>query len=207
MEPATTLTHIHGRARLIHRALAVLLSLPLLTLQLPAKKNPQKQPEPDQDQIQVMAHVPMTDGPVTRFFATAHYSQYYLYVEHGPAHAVTLIDITDPSKPRVLADLGSAMAQGSGAFLAVTGTAALSTDATSSISAPQATQTIRIVNFSDALHPKVIQEFKNVTDITPDAPHGLFFLANDEGVWILRQHYALDPKVEEQFEHDVLYNH
>lgn len=185
----------------------VLLGLTVLTLQLSAKKKPKKQPEPDQDQIQVTAHVPIVDGPITRFFATVHYSQYYLYVEHGPSHAVTLIDITDPSKPRVIADLGSGMAQGSGALLAVAGTAALATDATSSISPPQTTQTIRIFNFSDPLHPKVVQEFKNVTNITPDAPHGLFFLANDEGVWILHQHYAIDPKVEEQYAHDVLYNH
>lgn len=190
-----------------HRPLALFLGLTLLAVQLSAKKNLKKQPEPDQDQIQVTAHVPVRDGPITRFFSTTHYSQHYLYVEHGAAHAVTLIDITDPAKPRVIADLSAGMPQGSGGLLAVAGTAALTSDAPSAIATPQPAQTIRIFNFSDPLHPQVVQEFKNVSTIAQDTPHSLFFLANDKGVWILHEHYAEDPKVQEEYARHVLYDH
>jgi hypothetical protein len=188
-------------------ALLLLVGLGVLASSLSAKKNHKKvQPEPEQDQIQVAAHIPIADGPGTRFFTTAHYSQYYLYIEHGAGQGVTLIDVTDPSKPHVIAEIGNA-GQGSGALLAVTGTAVLTTDAPSSAPTAQPVQTIRIFNCSDPLHPKVVQEFRNVTNITQDERRGLFFLANDDGVWILRQHYATDPKVEKEYARHVLYDH
>ena len=189
------------------RSLLLLVGLPFLVLQLSAKKNAKKaQPEPDQDQIQVAAHIPFTDGPVTGFLATTHYSQYYLYIEHGIGHGVTLIDVTDPSKPHVIARIANA-GQGIGALLAVAGTAALTTDAPHPAPTGQPIQTIRILNLSDPLNPKVVREFRNVTNITQDERRGLFFLANDDGLWILYQHYAADPKVEQEYERHVIYDH
>src|SRR5579863_5980845 len=194
----------HLGRRLRHHAV-LLIGLGILASQLSAKK-PKKVAEPEQDQIEVVAHIPVAVGTGTRFFPTTHYSQYYLYVEHGAGHGVTLIDVTDPSKPHVIGEIENAD-QGSRAFLAVTGTAALTTDAQRSAPTAQPVQTIRIFNFSDPLHPKVVQEFRNVTNITQDEGRGLFFLANDEGIWILRQHYAMDPKVEEEYKRHVLYDH
>ena len=195
---ATKPSLAHLGRRLRHHAV-LLVGLAILASQLSAKK-PKKVAEPEQDQIEVVAHIPMADGPGTRFFTTPHYSQSYLYVEHGTGHSVTLIDVTD------LGEIGNAD-QGSRALFAVTGTAALTTDAPRPAPTGQPVQTVRIFNFSDQLHPKVVQGFRNVTNITQDERRGLFFLANDDGVWILRQHYATDPKVEEEYARHVVYDH
>ena len=56
--------------------------------------------------------------------------------------------------------------------------------------------------FADPLHPTVKQEFEGVTAMAQDDKRGLIFLANDAGIWILRQHYALSPE-DEAFQKEI----
>jgi hypothetical protein len=68
-------------------------------------------------------------------------------------------------------------------------------------------QTLTIMDLSDPQHPKVAREFTGVTAIGKDDKRGLVFIANGEGVWILQQHFADDPQVEEEYTRQVLYDH
>jgi hypothetical protein len=163
-------------------------------------------PEP-QDEIVVVGHIPLTSGAVKRFVATQHYSSYYLYAEHDAGNIVTLIDVTKPTRPSVLADVSYPSNGESGSLFAVTGTAALVTGGQAQSAAPAPPQTIRIMDFSDPLHPKVAREFTGVTAINRDERRGLIFVANAEGLWILHQRFAEDPEVEKAFEHHVIYDH
>jgi len=166
------------------------------------KNSPVKDP---QDAIEVVGHIPPADGPVTRFFTTQHYSRSYLYVEHEDGKNVTLVDVSDPAQPSVLAEIPSTAKGGSTSLLAVTGTAALVTDygANESASVPQ---TMRVMDFSDPRHPKVAREFSGVTAISRDDRRGLIFLADPDGIWILHQSFAEDPQAEKDFEHRLLYD-
>ena len=165
-----------------------------------------KKPKADpQDSIEVVGHIPLTDGTVKRFISTQHYSSYYLYVErdHGK---ITLIDVTRTASPAVLADVAYPSDGGSGSLSAVAGTAALvSSEPVVTSSAAQVPQTIRIMDFSDPQKPKVAREFTGVTAIAKDAGRGLIFVANADGVWILQQHFALDPEVERAYQDYVIY--
>ena len=171
---------------------------------LSAKDKKSKKPPP-QDAIEVVAHISLTGGPVSRFLATDHYSSHYLYAEHDAGANVTLIDVTRPNKPAVLAEVAYPAASGSDSLVVVSGTAAL----VASTGGPQsaAPQTIRILDFSDPQHPKVAREFNGVTAINRDDRRGLIFLANAEGVWILHQNRAEDPEVEKAYAHHVIYDH
>jgi MFS family permease len=71
---------------------------------------------------------------------------------------------------------------------------------------PAPAQIIRIMNLADPLHPTVAQEFKGVTATSRDAQPGLILLANADGIWILQQHFALDPAVEKSYAYRVLYD-
>jgi hypothetical protein len=166
-------------------------------------KTPPKEPE---DAIEVVGHIPLTNGSVMRFLTTQHYSSYYLYAERAAGNGVTLVDVTKPARPSVLGDVAYAPNGGAGSLFAVAGTAALVADgqATSPTLAPQ---TIRIMDFSDPLHPKVDHEFTGVTAVTRDERRGLIFLANAEGIWILHQNLAQDPEVEKAYAHHVIYDH
>jgi hypothetical protein len=187
--------------------LTLLSGMLLISAGLEAKdKKVKASPKEPQDAIEVVGHIPLTDGSVMRFLTTQHYSSYYLYAEHDASNGVTLIDVTKPTRPSVLGDVAYAPNGGSGSLFAVEGTAALVTDgqATAATSAPQ---TIRIMDFSDPLHPKVARVFAGVTAVSRDERRGLIFLANAEGIWILHQNLAQDPEVEKAYAHHVIYDH
>src|ERR1700691_4398745 len=82
---------------------------------------------PPQDAIEVVAHIPLTSGPVRRFLSTDHYSSHYLYAEHDGGSTVTLIDITTANKPALLAEVAYPAVAGQDSLVVVSGTAALLT--------------------------------------------------------------------------------
>lgn len=175
-----------------------------LVLLIPLSAKDKKPKSAPQDSIEVVAHIPLTTGPVLRFLPTEHYSSRYLYAEHGAGASVTLIDVTKPNRPAVLAEVAYPAA-GTDSLVVVSGTAALATS--SAAPPPSAPQTIRVLDFSDPQHPKVIREFEGVTAINRDDRRGLIFVANSEGIWILHQNRAEDPDVEKAYAHHVLYDH
>lgn len=198
--------HQSGAAVRNISSVSVLSVLLILTATaLSAKQHQAKnQADAPQDQIEVVAHLPLTDGPITRFLTTEHYRRDYLYAEHAPGQAVTLIDVTRVNQPSVLADVSYGNT-GAAEMVAVTGNAALV--ASGANGAPETSaQTFRIMSFADPLHPTVKQQFDGVTAIARDDKRGLIFLANPQGVWILQQQYAMDPQYEKEWEHMMLDN-
>ena len=173
------------------------LALALSAFGLSAKQGAKKHhSDAPQDRIEVVSHFPLTTGTITRFLTTQHYRRNYLYAEHEAGKAVTLIDVTDVKQPSLLGDVSYPDA-GAAQIVAVTGNAALVASDGNSPATSVQLQTFRIMSFADPLHPTVKQEFKGVTAITTDERRGLVFLANSEGIWILRQTLALSPDDEE----------
>jgi hypothetical protein len=169
----------------------------------PAAHAKEKKPkEAPKDEIQVVAHVPLTDGPVRRFLLTQHYSRIYVYAERDPGKSVTLLDVTKPAAPSVLAELANAPGD-SANFTLVAGTAALVSSEPAAT--PQTSQTIRIMDFSDPKNPKVAREFVGVTAMSRDDRRGIVLIANGEGIWILRESLATDPAVEEEYDRYLRY--
>ena len=182
---------------------AIVLLLLTTSAALYAKdKHPKKQ-DSSQDQITVVAHIPSTGGPVTRFIPTEHYGRTYVYAEHESGKTLTLIDLTNPGRPEVVADVANPGGTAGASLLTATGTAALVTDTAAVETKPAAAQTIRIMNLADPQHPAVAQEFQGVTATSNHA--GLILLANADGIWILQQHFALDPAAEKSYAYKVVY--
>ncbi len=167
-------------------------------------KNKKASPAAPKDEIEVVGHIPLTDGPVTRFLATQHFSSYYLYAEHGAGGKVTLIDVSKTGQPSILGDVSYASGSGSDSLTAVVGTAALVTSAPAAAVPAAVPQAIKIMDFSDPRNPKIAREFAGVTAMSRD-DRGLTFLANSEGIWILRQHLAEDPELDKAYANYVLY--
>jgi hypothetical protein len=169
-----------------------------------AKDKTKVPPAPPKDEIQVVGHIPLIGGPVTRFESTQHYSSYYLYAEHDAGKSVTLIDVTKVARPVVLTDVSNAPGGGSESLLVVAGTAALvnSEPGTPAVAAT-APQILKIMDFSDPAHPKVAREFAGVTAIGRSESRGLIFVANGDGIWILQQHLAEDPEMVKAYDEYV----
>jgi hypothetical protein len=167
-------------------------------------KKPKASPQEPKDAIEVVGHIPPSDGPVTRFLTTQHYSSYYLYAEHGVGRNVTLIDVTKANQPLVLANVPYASGGDSESLTMVAGTAALMTSESGVPAAAPAPQTVRIMDFSVPQNSKIAREFTGVT-ATSTGDRGLIFVANTDGIWILRRRLAEDPEAEKAYANYVLY--
>jgi len=201
-------THQHRLSRDRLRYMSMAFGLLVFSTAVQAKdKKIKAAPKEPKDAIDVVGHIPLTNGPVKRFLATQHYSSSYLYAEHDDGKGVTLIDVTKVTQPSVLADVAYPSNGGSGSLFAVAGTAVLVAEERGAATQVATPQTIRIMDFSDPLHPKVAREFAGVTAISRDQGRGLIFLANPEGIWILHQTFAEDPEVEKAYANYVLYSH
>jgi hypothetical protein len=181
---------------------ALFLTVTLAVASTVMAKDKQKQKTTDRDRIDVEAHIAASGGPIQRFSATRHFNRLYVYAERGPGQPVTILDLTNPAKATVISQLESSSAVPSGNLVAVAGTAAIATSA--SAPANPATQTIRLMDFSDPANPKVTRQFEGVTAVEK-FPNGLIALANSDGIWILSQHLADDPEVQERYARKVLY--
>jgi hypothetical protein len=157
-----------------------------------------------QDQITIQSHIPVADGPVIRFVATERNGHSYVYAERQSGKGTTLIDVTQAAHPKILGEVTGAQAEN---LVTVAGTAALASSipvAAMQTPAP-APQTMQILDLSDPANPKVVRRFEGVTAMEKLPAHGLILLANAEGVWILSEHIAKDPAVEEQYARKVVY--
>lgn len=191
----------------IYTPLGLALTLGVITTTVQAKNRTKKPPPKDpQDAIEVVGHIEPSDVPVTRFLSTQHYSSYYVYAEHEGGKNVTVIDVTNAARPKIVSDV-SYPSGGAANIFAVTGTAVLITEGQASATLAPASQVVRIMDFSDPAHPKVAQEFSGVTAMSRDDARRLIFIANAEGIWVLHQSFALDPEVEREYEKQVLYAH
>lgn len=156
-----------------------------------------------EDRIDILANLAIAGGPVIRVTMTRHYSRSYLYLEHA-SRTLTLVDVTDPSHPSIIASMDLPASQ-SGTILTAAGDAALvSSDALQPVSGQK--QTMSIVSFADPAHPQTVKQFTNVTCTAMDNRRGLVFVANSEGLWILHRNPAEDPEVQERYAREVLYN-
>lgn len=189
--------------RLLFLALAgVILSTPVVNAK---NKKPKAPPSVPKDEIKVVGHIPLTNGPVTRFLTTQHYSSEYLYAERDSGKNVMLIDVTKANQPSVLADLSHASDSGPDNLAVVAGTAALVTSEPTATASTPTNQTVKIMDFSDPQNPQIAREFTGVTAMSRDDRRGVIFVANTDGIWILQEHFAEDPKVEKAYADYVLY--
>jgi hypothetical protein len=158
---------------------------------------------PDQDQIAIQSHIQLAGAPITGFIATQHYNRSYVYAERGAGNPVTLIDVTDTAHPVVVSEIS--MTAGSSALLSVAGTAAIMGQGPASKEVVP--QSVSIMDFSDPAQPKVTRTFEGITALEKVSNGAVILLANKEGVWVLKQHFALDPKLEEEYAKEVVYAH
>ncbi len=163
-----------------------------------------KTPAASKDEIQVVGHIVLTGGPVTRFQATQHFSSYYLYAERDAGGNVALIDVTKASQPTLLGELSYA-ANGGASLMVASGTAALIASGPAGPATTASPQTIRIMDLSDPQSPKVAREFTGVTAVSRDEHRSLVFVANSDGIWILQQHLARDPEVDKAYDDYLRY--
>ena len=147
-------------------------------------------PKPSEVPANVIAHLPLTAKAGNEMLLQSNGDKHFLYIQLASKDGFMVVDVNKPEFPTLLdrqvkgsdPTAGSLQMVGSDLGLA----AVPDKNAKIVRSSGTATQTINVLDLSDPAHPKVIQTFRNVTGMVGDAGRGILYLANDEGLWVLK---------------------
>jgi len=164
---------------------------------LPANDAPPK--KPTDVPATVIAHLPLPQATGTQMLLQKEEGKQYLYVQQASKQGFMVVDVSKPEKPNLLKRTAQPNQATAGNLEMVAPNVAIAEapekKATTLTSSNHPTETVRVLDLSDPRNPKTIQEFEGVTSLLPDGGHGLIYLTNSEGLWILRYSRAafLEP--------------
>src|SRR5208282_3447333 len=147
----------------------------------------------------VIAHLPLPQATGNQMLLQKEEGKQYLYVQQASKQGFMVVDVSKPEKPSLLKRTAQSNQATAGNLEMVTPKIAIAEapekNATTLTSSNHPTETVRVLDLSDPRNPKTIQEFEGVTSLLPDGGHGLIYLTNSEGLWILRYSRAafLEP--------------
>ncbi len=176
---------------------AVLVFLLVFVAMLPANDAPPK--KPTDVPATVIAHLPLPQATGTQMLLQKEEGKQYLYVQQASKQGFMVVDVSKPEKPNLLKRTAQPNQATAGNLEMVAPNVAIAEapekKATTLTSSNHPTETVRVLDLSDPRNPKTIQEFEGVTSLLPDGGHGLIYLTNSEGLWILRYSRAafLEP--------------
>src|SRR5579863_1528307 len=161
-----------------------------------AKDEPPK--KPTDVPATVIAHLPLPQATGNQMLLQRENGKNYLYVQQASRQGFMVVDVSKPDKPNLLKRTAQANPATAGNLEMVSPDVAIAeapdkTPATLT-STNRPTETIRVLDLSDPRNPRTLQEFNGVTSLLPDGNHGLIYLTNNEGLWVLR--YNRPPLLE-----------
>jgi hypothetical protein len=162
-----------------------------------AKDEPPK--KPTDVPATVIAHLPLPQATGNQMLLQKEEGKQYLYVQQASKQGFMVVDVSKPEKPSLLKRTAQPNQPTAGNLEMVTPEVAIAEapekKPTTLTSSNYPTETVRVLDLSDPRNPKTIQEFSGVTSLLPDGGHGLIYLTNNEGLWILRYSRAslLEP--------------
>jgi len=169
------------------RALAF--SLVLLLASLGSASEPTG-PRPTDVPATVIAHLPLPQSTGNQMLLQKENGKQYLYVQQATKQGFMIVDVSKPERPSLLKRTAESNQSTAGNLQMVSPDVAIAVapekTPTTLTSSTHATETVRVLDLSDPRNPKTLETFNKVTSILPDGGHGLIYLTNNEGLWILR---------------------
>jgi hypothetical protein len=170
------------------RALSSLLLLVLLSAIL---VNASEQPAKATDvSATVIAHLSLPHATGTQMLLQKQNGKQYLYVQQATKQGFMVVDVTKPEIPALLRRTAEPNQATSGNLDMVAPDVAIAEapekTPTTLTSSNRPTETVRLLDLSDPHNPKTLETFDKVTSLLPDGGHGLIYLTNDDGLYILR---------------------
>ncbi len=111
----------------------------------------------------------------------------YLYVQQASKQGFMIVDVSKPEMPALLQRTVGATSENLEMVSPnVAITEAPDKNPTTLTSSSHPTETVRVLDLSDPRNPKTLETFNKVTSLLPDGGHGLIYLTNNDGLYILR---------------------
>jgi hypothetical protein len=138
----------------------------------------------------VIAHLPLPQPTGSQMLLQKENGKQYLYVQQAAKQGFMVVDVSKPDRPSLLRRTAESNQSTSGNLEMVSPSVAIAEaperTPTTLTSSSHPTETVRVLDLSDPRNPKTLETFNKVTGLLPDGGHGLIYLTNDEGLWILR---------------------
>jgi hypothetical protein len=176
-------------SRTVLRMLALSLLFAWLSL---AGASASEQPTPKSTDVPavVIAHVSLPQATGSQMLLQRERGKQYLYVQQATKQGFMVVDVSKPDRPTLLKRAAESNQATSGNLEIVSPDVAIAEapekTPTTLTNSNHPTETVRVLDLSDPRNPKTLETFNKVTSILPDGNHGLVYLTNDEGLWILR---------------------
>lgn len=126
----------------------------------------------------VVAHVAIAGGPVTRMLLVKKDGREYLVLGMDSSSQVAVVDISEPGNPRILSSPAGTGGARPGELKLVAGTLALFGTSEADTAATSG--------------PKEIRSLPGVTSFVKDELQGLIYVANGDGLWIVKTKFQVD---------------
>jgi hypothetical protein len=174
-----------GSGMLASSALVVLLLLPAMLV------NASEQSAKSTDvSATVIAHLALPHSTGSQMLLQKQNGKQYLYVQQASKQGFMVVDVTKPEIPALLRRTAEPNQATSGNLDMVAPDVAIAEapekTPTTLTSSNRPTETVRLLDLSDPHNPKTLETFDKVTSLLPDGGHGLIYLTNDDGLYILR---------------------
>jgi len=174
--------------RFVVRGCVRLLLAGVLTASAGASESPA--PKPTDVPADVIAHLPLPQATGSQMLLQKENSKQYLYVQQAGKQGFMIVDVSKPEQPSLLKRTAESNQATTGNLQIVSPDVAIAeapekTPATIT-SSSHPTETVRVLDLSDPANPKTLETFTKVTSLLPDGKHGLIYLTNNDGLWILR---------------------
>jgi hypothetical protein len=171
------------------RGCALVFSL-LCVLTALAGASEQPAPKPTDVPATVIAHLPLPQATGSQMLLQMESAKRYLYVQQSAKQGFMIVDVSKPEAPALLKRTAEANQATSGNLEIVSPDVAIAEapekTSTTLTSSNHPTETVRVLDLSDPVNPKTLETFSKVTGLLPDGGHGLIYLTNNDGLWILR---------------------
>ena len=147
-------------------------------------------PKPTDVPAIVIAHLPLPQATGSQMLLQMENAKRYLYVQQSAKQGFMIVDVSKPEDPVLLKRSAESNQATAGNLQIVSPDVAIAeapekTPSTLT-SSNHTTETVRVLDLSDPRNPKTLETFDKVTSLLPDSRHGLIYLTNNEGLWILR---------------------
>jgi hypothetical protein len=177
---------------------AVVLPLSLLPA-IFARASEQPAPKPTDVPATVIAHLSLPQATGSQMLLQRENGKQYLYVQQAGKQGFMVVDVSHPDKPNLLKRTAESNQATSGNLEMVTPDIAIAEapekTPTTLSNSNRPTETVRVLDLSDPRNPKTLETFNKVTSLLADGGHGLVYLTNNEGLYILRYNHPslLEP--------------
>ena len=155
---------------------------------------------PSHTDAKVIAHLALSGASPRQMFLQQAGRKQYLYLQQPAQEGLTVVDVTKPTKPKIVSHVvgedltlvssGLAIAE-KPANSAAMGNSRAVEGAEGARGGGSIPESVRVLDVSDPAHPRTVQTFSGVTSVVPDDARGLIYVANSEGIWILSHQQVL----------------